>query len=422
MYINLKMKKYVLACSGGVDSMVLLDLLVKHHYDVVIAHFNHLTRGKDNETDYSIIKNYAKEHNLKVYYTEYNFKNAKENFHSLAHKKRYEFFYQVCQKEKADLLLAHHAYDLIETHLMNYLRGSSLKGYASFVYEAPFHEFKVYRPLIYFTKDDILDYAAKNNIIYNEDYSNAKDSYTRNRIRHHVIPLLLEENPALPKKALEYANNLMSANDYIEQQANEYLKTGLKVSTFKSLHPILKKTVIANTLKKHNINTSNKIINSIIALCVSIEGTKTLDLSNDYLFVKAYDDMYIKLKEKPSRETRTISATGDYYFENKIIHVTEEESKDYKNCDKICYNANINFLIELRHRKSGDILEYPFGHKKLKQLLIDKKINKTDRDKLLVICINQNIVYVEGCYKKSSKRSNAKLYLYIGDSKDVRGY
>ena len=197
---TLKLQKVLLACSTGVDSMVLLDLLRKSldASQIVIAHVNHQRRS-ESAIEETYILSYAKQNHINCYTTKLPHYSG-NNFQNWARKKRYAFFLEIAEAEKIDIvLLAHHADDNLETILLRLLRSSSLEGYGGIKEYSNYQGLTIYRPLLNISKDEIIEYAKSNSIKYFEDSSNFEDDYARNRIRHYVLPILKKENPALTK-------------------------------------------------------------------------------------------------------------------------------------------------------------------------------------------------------------------------------
>ena len=176
----LKNKKILVACSTGIDSMVLLDLCLKYlnKENIGIAHINHKKRI-ESETEEEFIKNFAGKENLNIYIKHLSLNND-SNFQSWARKERYEFFKEIVKTYKYDyVLLAHHADDNLETILMRLLKSSSLKGYAGIEQLTTYQGINIYRPLLKVDKEFISWYAKENNLIYFNDCSNEEDDYQK---------------------------------------------------------------------------------------------------------------------------------------------------------------------------------------------------------------------------------------------------
>ena len=222
-------KKVLIACSTGVDSMVLLDMAIKFlgKDNIGIAHVNHKKR-LESETEEKYIKKYALKHNIPLYVYHLD-TNTTENFQSYARNARYDFFNELSLKHNYEyVLLAHHADDNLETIIMRFLKSSSLKGYAGIEQETIYKNVKVYRPLLETSKDFIINYAQKHKIKYFDDLSNEEFDYHRNRIRHKIIPYLKLENPNLLNAINNYHKTLISANTIIENQISLFEKDHIK--------------------------------------------------------------------------------------------------------------------------------------------------------------------------------------------------
>ena len=187
-----KNKKYVVACSFGPDSMALLSLAIENGYNIVVAHVNYRKRDA-SEAEQRGLLNYCGERNIKVYVLDLMGVKHSGNFQDWAREKRYHFFKDVLKKESADaVLVAHQEDDVIETYLMQKKRGNFSK-FAGITGEIDLFGIKIIRPLLAYSKQDLLDYNAKNNVPFSIDESNLKDEYTRNKIRHNVVEKMTKE-------------------------------------------------------------------------------------------------------------------------------------------------------------------------------------------------------------------------------------
>lgn len=188
----------LLACSGGIDSMCLADLLIKSGYTFSVAHVNYGLRGQESKEDMEFVQLFCKQRKLPVYVL-----NAHEqikvggNIQEQAREIRYSWFHELLSNHDIDFILtAHHMNDQAETIMLNLIRGTGLKGLAGMQHSNE----KIIRPLLPYSKSAILNYCIEYDIPYRDDSSNAELKYTRNKIRHKVLPLLSEINP----KAIEH--------------------------------------------------------------------------------------------------------------------------------------------------------------------------------------------------------------------------
>ena len=185
--------KIVIACSGGPDSMVLLSLLCnlrkEKDFNIICAHVNHNKR-EESESEALMVEDFCKKNKVTFEMTKFE-ENEKGNFEAIARKKRYEYFEKVMKKYKIKkLFTAHHGDDLAETILMRITRGSTLRGYSGFTKYNNSEWYELYRPLIFVTKQEIVEYADENKIPYAIDKSNKDQKYTRNRFRYQILPEL----------------------------------------------------------------------------------------------------------------------------------------------------------------------------------------------------------------------------------------
>ena len=202
MLLNLdllhKNDRLIVAVSVGIDSMVLLALLVKLNIEyaltIIVCHVNHHKR-QASASDAAFVRETAAKLNLE--YEEFDYHHdGNANFHTVSRKARLAFFLAMARKHKADkIVLAHHADDLVETVLMRLVRGSSFAGYGGIREQLQFEGVTLIRPLLSVSRAEIENYQKQEDIDYREDASNLEDDYTRNRIRHHLLPFPQAENP-----------------------------------------------------------------------------------------------------------------------------------------------------------------------------------------------------------------------------------
>ena len=217
----LENKKLLLATSGGVDSMIMLDLFQKLNYTIAIAHCNFQLRGLESFGDQQFVQDYASNNNIPAFVTHFDTRNFAKDYklstQIAARELRYNWFYELLATEKFDYILtAHHADDNLETFLINITRGTGLDGLTGI----PEQNEQIIRPLLPFSRLEIEEYAQKNNIQWREDSSNASDKYLRNKIRHDLVPMLKELNPNFLDSFQKTQNYLRESQIMIEDAAN----------------------------------------------------------------------------------------------------------------------------------------------------------------------------------------------------------
>ena len=209
---------FVLAISGGVDSMVLANLFLINNLNFSIAHCNFQLRGKESDDDELFIKKWCSEKDIKLYNkkfsTEDYCKKNKLTIQMGARELRYEWFSELIDKEKYDFIVtAHHIDDQLETFIINSIRGTGIDGLVGI----PDKINKIIRPLLMSSKDQIKEYSKVNKINYREDSSNDKEDYLRNKIRHSVIPYLKSDDDNVLLKFKTTIENLNSTKIFVQK-------------------------------------------------------------------------------------------------------------------------------------------------------------------------------------------------------------
>ena len=209
---------FVLAISGGVDSMVLANLFLINNLNFSIAHCNFQLRGKESDDDELFINKWCSEKDIKLYNkkfsTEDYCKNNKLTIQMGARELRYEWFRELVDKEKHDFIVtAHHIDDQLETFIINSIRGTGIDGLVGI----PDKINKIIRPLLMSSKDQIIEYSKVNKINYREDSSNDKEDYLRNKIRHSVIPYLKSDDDNVLLKFKTTVENLNSTKIFVKK-------------------------------------------------------------------------------------------------------------------------------------------------------------------------------------------------------------
>lgn len=204
--------RILIAVSGGRDSTVLSHLLHEAGYSIGLAHMNYGLRGEESDGDEQFVKEFALSLGIPVHTRKAWDETPKDNIQLAARNERYAFFDQICAEFGYNkVATAHHFNDLVESVFINLLRGTGVHGLKGI----PNKRGKIVRPMLWAKDEDIEQYVTENNIEFREDSSNASDAYARNRIRHHLIPLLEEIDPSSLEKLSTSIHNLGSDSDAI---------------------------------------------------------------------------------------------------------------------------------------------------------------------------------------------------------------
>ena len=213
----------MLAVSGGVDSMVLLNLFSQTNYRVQVAHCNYQLRGEDSEQDMKLVQTTCTHYGIPFHGIRFDTNQfALENGVSIqmaARDLRYAWFEKLSKANDLSwIATAHHSDDQIETILLNLVRGTGVQGLAG-IREINGNRL---RPLLQFRREDIELYAAQNGLVWREDSSNQKDDYKRNFLRHQVVPLLKQQNPALNEAFFRFGHRMQVLADFAERKFQEF--------------------------------------------------------------------------------------------------------------------------------------------------------------------------------------------------------
>lgn len=409
----------VMGVSAGPDSMCLLDLLQKKTTKIVVCHINHNVRKESIEEEEYITK-YCQDKNIILEKTTIN--NYQENnFENEARKKRYMFYEEILKKYNSKtLLLAHHGDDLIETILMKISRGSNLEGYAGIKEISNIKNYQIIRPLLKYTKEDIINYNKSNNIKYYNDSSNQSTNYTRNRYRLNILPLLKKEDKNIHKKYLKYSKTLIEYDDYIKREVkrninNVYKDNIINIDNLNKLDTFLIKNILYNIMNniyqnKNNIITDRHIQN-IISLLNNTKPNIKIDLPNNKEIVKEYNKLIIKDKTSDIKNYK-IEFNDKIEIENLIIEKIESEDDDSNSVCRL-NSKDITLPLYIRNREDGDyiILKGSNNRKKIKEIFIEKKLPLKKRNNYpLLVDSNNNIIWIPNI--KKSKFCNKKSENY----------
>lgn len=412
----------VIATSGGPDSMCLLNLLIdirkEKNLKIICAHVNHKLR-KESEEEAEMVKNFCLSNNITYEYEE--IKDYKGNTEGYAREKRYKFFENIIKKYNAKYLLtAHHGDDLIETILMRISRGTDLRGLKGFTKITTRENYKIYRPLIYVTKDDILKYNEKNKISYAIDKTNEEDTYTRNRFRKYVLPPLKKENKNIHKNFIKLSNSIKEYEEHINKEKekiinNIYDKNILNLKEFNKEDDLMKRTIIYTILEgiyKDNINIiKEKHVDQILEAIKNEKPNITVTLPSNKQFIKLYNEGKIIENEQPKEYDYILKNELTLPNGHKIKIITE--TKDSSNNIIKLSKEQIELPLHIRTRKKGDKMEVKGlkGSKKVKDIFIDEKIPAKERELYPILTDENNqILWIPGLKKSKFDGSKTQNY------------
>ena len=420
MINNIQDKYIVVGVSSGPDSMALLHMLKNNtNKEIICTHINHNIR-KSSDLEEAYLKDYCKNHNI-IFETTKIDKYTEANFENEARTKRYQFYEKILTKYHSHyLFLAHHGDDLIETVMMKIIRGSNLEGYAGIKTYSKLTNYTIIRPLLSFTKEELINYNKKHKIKYYIDNTNYNEEYTRNRYRKNILPILKKEDNNVHLKFLKYSNTLQEYYNYVEEITKEKIKikynnNTININKFNKEHNFIKKNIIFYILSNIYNNKSNiikdKHIDSIIKLTNSHKPNQIISLPNNYQARKSYDFIYIEKKEKNTKNYKIL--LEDYQnISNIIIKKVDNIDSDGNNVCRLS-SKDIKLPLYIRNRTDGDyIYLYNSNHKKkIKDIFIDEKIPLNIRNTYpLLVDSENNILWIPNIKKSKYNVKKNEIY------------
>lgn len=400
----------IVALSGGADSVCLLYSLIsiKEQFDLTVkaAHVNHLLRGEESQRDMDFVKDLCKKLDVELFVKTADIlslsKALKQSTELCGRNVRYEFFDKLSKEQNAKIATAHTASDNLETLIYNISRGTSINGLKGIVPKRN----NIIRPLIFVTRQEIEDFCNTNNFEYVTDSTNNSDDYTRNKIRHNVVPVLKDININAENSASALSQDIIEVNEFLDKYTEDVLENAelscqgsvcynaLKISE-QSL--LIQRQCVFKILSNSGVNNLTR---TQINLCTEILNSGgELDLNGEFKAVCSQQMFRIiktHIKNNNLDEVR-LCLEKPLQFGEKEILVDYVENFDKK--DKNILDISVSEKTPVfRFRKSGDYIILPKRNitKTLKKFLIEEKIPKENRDKLLILANGSEILWLEG--------------------------
>ena len=387
---NYEATKYLLAVSGGADSMVLLNLFTELKLSFEVAHVNYGLRGLDSEADQLLVEEICKENNILLHL--YNVSDVdqrpKNSIQEWARILRYNFFNKIKNERNLDFTVtAHHLNDELETFIINLSKASGIKGLSGI----PAKKNKILRPLLHFTKEEIYGFAAENKVWFREDLSNQKNDYLRNFIRNEITPNLLKVNENFLTnfgKSLKYLNE---SHQFIEENI---LKISAEIITKENNSVVLNKAAFLKQsefvqfeiLRKFNFDSPEEIRK----IGKSERGKRFLSQSHDLKVDREILIITVRTSEIPEQKEITLEITVE-----NTVKIPEDLKSDILKFGKLSWKVDqekTQFPLLLRKAKKGDIF-YPIGmigRKKIAKFFKDEKLPILAHQKIWLLCDGKN--------------------------------
>lgn len=383
--------KTLLAVSGGVDSMVLLHLYFALKLDFAVAHCNFQLRGTESDLDEKLVADFCIKNNIPFFVERFDTMQIVEarklSIQIAARELRYNWFKQICIDQNYQFIAtAHHLDDQAETFLINFTRGTGIDGLVGI----PEKNENIIRPLLSFSREDILKYAIENEIAWREDQSNASTKYLRNKMRHLVLPVLKEENAEFLKSFQNTLNHLkqtqLLANDavaFFEKECVKMKDVELEIDLEKAQNFNNNKIYLLQVLKRYGFTSADEIKK----ICSSEAGKV---LKNDqYTILKDRKKLIIFEEKSISNNIFYIKSKDDVLNLPFLMNISEVETEEF-NTDKRTIFVNSNLLkwpLVLRRKQTGDCFQ-PFGMngiKKVSKFFKDEKLSKIQKDNTWIL-------------------------------------
>ena len=449
-------ERILLAISGGIDSMVLLHLMLKLREktgcEIAVAHADHDLRP-ESKAEGEYLRAFCEAQQLPFFLEKWEHPSISPGGEAQARTFRYGFFSRVMREHQyATLLTAHHGDDQAETVLMKLVRGSRLANLAAIKQRQPFESGELIRPLLIFSKEELQLFANDQDIVYFEDSTNQSDVYFRNRIRQRIIPQLKEDNPGFLKHMANFTHQVSLADELINSLMTEkfvqwvaHVDSGyrLNVAELKKQLPSVQyfflQHVLQQTLIPEGIEINQDQVGWILD---SIQGDKpqqTITLEKGWTFVKSYEIAYLMHPKLPRSEQGEVQSKKDANMhhnvqagalsnvrsenkaesgvqvyqlqENQSIFLSETQwlalevvsdgvvppkhIQDWPQ-QELIISSEIPLPLRIRHREDGDrIALTPLLKKRLNRLFIDQKVpNALREDAWVILSADNEVIWV----------------------------
>lgn len=429
-----KNENIICAVSGGADSMAMLIffLSIKEEYNLnlSVCHVNHLLRGEESFRDERFVQDFCDKNNIQFYLLrediEQKAKQHKLTVEECGRETRYNFFNKCAKDNNAKIATAHNLNDYTETIIFNMIRGTGIHGLCGI---QPIRD-NIIRPLIECERSEIEQYLTENNCNHIEDSTNAQTKYTRNRIRHDIIPIFNKINNNFIKNIFNMSNQLKDINNYIEFQALELMQKS-KTDTFYNLeilstqHSAVLNKFIWLLLKEKSISMNSKIIEDISNIIYNQNGK--INIKNNlfaWIDNKCFFLDYVDKSQKKEKilYVKNVYLGYNYISENKILNLRLFKKSEFEeifstpdfdkslNLIENLKNVHLSLLkncidydkigenLYVRNRLPHDVFR-PAGRnisKSVKKIMNESKISIDERDNKFILCYNEEIVWIDG--------------------------
>lgn len=389
----------ICACSGGADSVALLFslYLLKERLGIRLsaAHFNHQLRGEESDRDEAFVRSFCDQYDIPLFVGKGSVVSGKKGLEAAAREARYAYFATL----DGTIATAHTADDNAETVLLHLVRGTGLKGLGGIT---PKRE-KLIRPMLTVTRQEVLAFLEEYHLSFVEDGSNETDAFLRNRLRHHVMPLLRQENPCLAENLSEMAMSLRRDEEALGSLSGETLPD---IFTLRQMPQPLRARALERFLKENGVREpERRHIAMAESLVFSENPSAKADLPGGVTVSRQYDRLVVLQKQMIWCE-REVACPGITELPELGLRIECTPAQDIiQTVDTFTVAAICP--VTVRPRESGDEITLSGGTKSLKKLFIDRKIPASERTRIPVLCDAQGILGVWGVGADQKRKSEA---------------
>lgn len=408
----IKNDKVLVGVSGGADSMCLLDLVYKYSklvdFEFCAIHINHHIRDKEAKRDEDFVKQYCLNNGIDCKVIHIDAKQYAvgqgKTVEQAGRELRYqEFNKELEQRGASKILVAHHSGDQAETILMHISRGSSMKGARGMLEKNG----NIVRPLLQFSKEQILEYIENNGIPCIEDSSNQETKYARNFVRLEVLPKLKELYPDIEKTLCAFASHCSRDEDFIESilPKNIVIENKGKVYISKDIintHMAVSTRLVKKAFEMLQVfaDVEEKHIMMVLQLFELKNGSE-ISLPHNVIAFKEYDNVALVLGKKKNKITENIFTLGETkikgYGSIFAVDITGKQDPEFGDGNHYVDYQKIPMNAVWRTRQEGDVFsKLGAGSKKLADYFTDKKVPKRIRDLIPILAVGNKVLVVAG--------------------------
>ena len=379
-------EEVVCAVSGGADSVALLFALYllkeKLQIRLSAAHFNHHLRGAESDQDQAFVEDFCSRYDIPLYKGGAAVEAGPKGLEAAARDARYGYLKTLPGR----IATAHTADDNAETVLMHLIRGTGLKGLGGIAPKSG----KLIRPMLTVTRQEVMAFLQEWNLPHVEDQSNHTDQFLRNRLRHHVMPLLNRENPRLAENVSAMAMQLRQEEHYLSRQ----VELTDRVSVLREMDPALRNRALESFLRQQGVKEPQREQIQLLKCLVFSNNPSARGAFPGRVTIGREYDRLLRLPQQEAPDTAQLTLGSQKLPQWKLeIHVSQAQSLEQ---GKTVFTVQPEGKIVVRSRLPGDRIRLPGGSKTLKKLFIDEKIPAWERPFLPVLADEKGVLAVVG--------------------------